>query len=586
MAKPDPRPEGKTKPTQQSPEKRPGHRKATAKPAQGEAVKSAAAVPAGTAVAHGKPVQTAGSAQAGAVPKGTAAAQGTPAGGNGNGDGDKRGLGQEFEEKHGIVAALQESLRQAPAWLASMVVHMAVLLVLGLLVLRIEEPVKQGIIAESLDAEEEVEEINEEQFDEPTNLDMAEMVEQVPTENISETLEVSPNMEEAATATLNVELAEMSDIKALENDLLAKAGQAMGGDFDGRGNNASKKALIARYGGNEHSEKAVEMALEWLAQHQLPDGGWSFDHSMCPTCRGACSHPGSLGNGRLGATGMALLPFLGAGHTHKEGKYKYHVQRGLYYLATNMKPNGAMNESGGSMYSHGIASIAMTEAYAMTQDKTLFAPAQAAVNFIVSAQDRVGGGWRYSPGQAGDTSVVGWQLMALKSGAMGYLAVPPQSVQGATHFLDSVQANSGANYGYTGPGSGAATTAVGLLCRMYLGWKKDHPGMEAGVQGLAKRGPQIGRSCNMYYNYYATQVMHHYEGELWRTWNEKMRDFLVGAQDTTGHQKGSWHYAGGDHGTERGGRLYCTCMSTMTLEVYYRHLPIYRKQASEEDFDF
>jgi hypothetical protein len=41
---------------------------------------------------------------------------------------------------------------------------------------------------------------------------------------------------------------------------------------------------------------------------------------------------------------------------------------------------------------------------------------------------------------------------------------------------------------------------------------------------------------------------------------------------------------GGGHANERGGRLYTTCMATMMLEVYYRHLPIYQKNAADEEF--
>ncbi|MAR12971.1 MAG: hypothetical protein CL681_23765, partial [Blastopirellula sp.] len=203
------------------------------------------------------------------------------------------------------------------------------------------------------------------------------------------------------------------------------------------------------------------------------------------------------------------------------------------------------------------------------------------INHIVYAQDPVGGGWRYQPKQPGDTSAVGWQLMALKSGHMAYLQVPPVTVQGAMRFLDSVQSDSGAKYGYTSPGSGQATTAVGLLCRMYLGWKKDNGALHRGVEFLSQKGPSAN---NMYYNYYATQVMRHFEGEMWDKWNTKMRDSLVNSQIKRGHEEGSWHMGRGDHGSERGGRLYCTSMATMILEVYYRHLPIYGKQAAEEDF--
>ena len=233
----------------------------------------------------------------------------------------------------------------------------------------------------------------------------------------------------------------------------------------------------------------------------------------------------------------------------------------------------------GGMYSHGIASITLCEAYAMTHDKGLYQPAQAAVNFICYAQDPVGGGWRYSPRQKGDTSVVGWQLMALKSAHMAYLRVPGITINKSIAYLDSVAANGGAQYGYTGPATGSATSAIGLLSRMYLGWKKDNPALKKGVAIISKGGHS---KSNMYYNYYATQVMRHWEGEEWEKWNKPIRDWLVATQVKEGPEAGSW-FMGGGHGS-KAGRLYCTSMATMILEVYYRHLPIYRKQSTEEEF--
>jgi hypothetical protein len=164
---------------------------------------------------------------------------------------------------------------------------------------------------------------------------------------------------------------------------------------------------------------------------------------------------------------------------------------------------------------------------------------------------------------------------------MAYLRVPQATVIGAAKFLDSVQAESGAMYGYTGPGAGQATTAVGLLSRMYLGWKKDNPALQRGVEYLSRTGPSKG---NMYYNYYATQVMRHWGGEEWEKWNKELRDWLVSEQNQQGHREGSWYLDAGDHGSDRGGRIYCTSMATMVLEVYYRHMPIYGQSASEDDF--
>jgi hypothetical protein len=469
-----------------------------------------------------------------------------------------------------------------PSWAVSMVVHAVVLLVLALITLPppILDEGRELVVAPEED--ETLEELVEELDDEPLEEINFEVSDELfESEVEEEVLDVSP-FDELESAAVSVELSDIGLEVAPRSDLLNQVGAFSGNALDGRG--SGKGRLVASAGGNDASERAVALGLKWIAEHQMPDGGWSFNHTLAPKCRGQCRNPGNIPEARNGATGMALLPFLGAGQTHKTGKYKDLVKQGLYFLVNNIKVSpqgGSLHEKGGSMYSHGIASIVLCEAYAMTHDKGLYAPAQQALNFIAYAQDPVGGGWRYRPRQAGDTSVVGWQIMAMKSGHMAYLRVPPVTVQKAFRFLDSVQANNGAHYGYTDPAAGReATTAVGLLCRMYLGWKKENPALERGVKWISSKGPS---KSNMYYNYYATQVMRHWEGDRWKKWNDVMRDQLIKSQAQKGHETGSW-FMGAGHVTERGGRLYCTSMATMVLEVYYRHLPIYRKQSTEEDF--
>jgi hypothetical protein len=289
-----------------------------------------------------------------------------------------------------------------------------------------------------------------------------------------------------------------------------------------------------------------------------------------------------MATARNAATGLALLPFLGSGQTHLAGKYRNTICRGLTYLVDHMRrgpQGGALNESGGNMYAHGLASIALCEAYAMTRDEELFAPAQFALDFISFAQDPKGGGWRYKPREKGDTSVFGCQLTALKSGQMSGLRVPPLTMQRASLFLDSVQSDGGSAYGYTEPKSGSeATAAIGLLCRMHLGWKKDNPALQQGVKFLDRHGPS---GANMYFNYYATQVMCRWQGETWIKWDRQMRELLIHSQVKQGHEDGSWFTGRGDNGADPGGRLYCTALATMILEVPYRYLPIYRTQAAD-----
>ena len=277
---------------------------------------------------------------------------------------------------------------------------------------------------------------------------------------------------------------------------------------------------------------------------------------------------------------MALLPFLGAGHTHETGKYQKEVARGLAFLTRFMNTEGKLWEEEGTMYSQALATIALCEVYGMTRDEKLKIPAQMALGYLMEAQISADGGWRYrAEDSRGDTSVTGWALMALKTGKMAELNVNPRSFEGASLFLNSTQTSGGATYGYeAGSREGNATTAIGLLCRMHLGWKRDNEALQRGVKKLAVPGPS---EHDLYYNYYATQVMRHYGGGTWKKWNEEMRENLIAKQAKIGHATGSWYLP--HRWGQQGGRHYCTSMATMILEVYYRNPSIYPTHANTDD---
>lgn len=355
------------------------------------------------------------------------------------------------------------------------------------------------------------------------------------------------------------------------------------GDLAGR--SAQARMMLARaFGGSATSEACVASGLYWLARHQKQDGSWSFDHRSSE-CDDTCSDPGELTESTVAATSMALLCYLGAGHTHESGKYQPQVQRGLNFLLTEFEKSGRTGDmrqtsSGTSgMYAHALATIAFCEAYGMTNDRDVGKVAQACVNFLLAAQNLQNGGWRYQPqSKTSDTSIVGWAVMAMTSAQMAHLAVPERHPNRAGDFLDSVQLEKGAYYGYTHPQKKASTTAIGLLCRMYLGWNRNRPALGDGVEFLSAQGPSRE---NMYFNYYATQVLHHWGGEEWVKWNEVMRHQLISTQTKTGHAAGSW--APRDPHGATGGRLYMTCLAVLTLEVYYRHLPLYQRRSVNAD---
>jgi hypothetical protein len=376
------------------------------------------------------------------------------------------------------------------------------------------------------------------------------------------------------------------------------------GGFGGRSGSTRKK-LLDEFGGNQASERAVAKGLEWFALHQAPDGHWSMHqynqfardkplpHGKTFVCN-CCDQPGgrmTATHDDIAATGFALLPFLGAGETHKpsgkekQADYSKTVGGGLEYLMRKQNHEGFF---GGSMYSHGIATIVMCEAYGLTSDPLLKASAQRGLNYLVGAQDPSGGGWRYQPRSPGDLSVTGWEVMALKSGQMAGLSVPAEVLKKAERFLDSCETSS-KGYSYMpNEGERPPMTAVGMLCRQYMGINPRNPGLLAGVDRLKAVHP--GVSNNIYYEYYATQVMHHMGGDAWKFWNEGIdkdgnqvhkgiRDTFLSRQDTgkdpkRAHQDGSWPT---DRQWPAGGRMMSTSLSVLSLEVYYRHLPLYRR---------
>ena len=352
------------------------------------------------------------------------------------------------------------------------------------------------------------------------------------------------------------------------------------GEFGGR-SEAGRRAAVKKFGGTVESENSVNLGLKWLQSIQRTDGSWSFGDV------GEAGTPGQMGTTDVGATSLALLCMLGGGHTHKTpGPYQNTVAKGLVWLQQSGIHSAAGTDMRGTyqgnsgMYVQGLATICLCEASAMERgDRELLRIALEATRFIEKCQGR-DGGWRYRPrDRRGDTSVVGWQVMALQSAKAGGISVRPSTFSDAKKFLNSVEANDGVYYGYMRPEvRRPTTTAVGLLCRMYLGWRRDKPQLKKGVAYLSEVGP--GRE-DIYYNYYATQVLYHWGGDLWDKWNRQMREHLVATQIKAGPGAGSWDVTD-PHGYA-GGRLYQTALSVLTLEVYYRHLPLYRRLDADEN---
>ncbi|MFW6162238.1 MAG: HEAT repeat domain-containing protein [Planctomycetota bacterium] len=470
------------------------------------------------------------------------------------------------------------ALRKAPAFFLSAVVHAVVLIVLAATAVEYaEEQTFQGVLRVGL-YKGKAEAVEPEPQPEPEPEPEPEpAVEPEPEPQPEPPTPPSPDPEPQVQPEPAV--IEAPPVAAVEGEETAAR------DVFAARSPVRRRQALRRHGGSPGSEKAVDAGLIWLHHHQDPEtGSWT------------------AGDPRLklepGLTGMALLAFLGKGHTHAEpGPYRDTVDRGIDYLLGLQSANGRFGEprlvhaevrNRYLMYHQALATLALAEAHALTRDPKLAGPLRRAVAFLERTQQD-GGGWDYGEALTGrnDTSITGWVLMALKSAHAAGVEVGWQTLFGAMRHLEAkttplgevVYADRSPAQGRRGPGM----VAVGMVCYQILGWPRDS-------ELLARQGDLLLRELpdwekmtrntrdhhlhTMYYWYYGTLAMFNLGGSWWRTWNARLRDGLIARQRKDGEHRGSWDPPRNGFDSV-GGRVYTTALNVLNLEIYYRYLPFY-----------
>jgi hypothetical protein len=445
----------------------------------------------------------------------------------------------------------------ASPWLISSIVHFVLVIVLAYIFFPVKE--KKSVDLEVVYAEAIGEQLQSDildtGFEDPETTDAALSIN---INAVDDPLAAPPQLMDLSPNAVGIS----SDIEA------PSIGLALTGRKEG-----SKKALLGAYGGTATTEASVKLGLEWLKRNQRADGTWSL--------QGPFSNGASTEN-VASATAMALLAFQGAGHTPTSGEYKKTVDKGWKALLAMQDRDGNFVRDAGfnqQLYAQAQATIAICELYGMTNDSQYAAPADLAIRFAIKAQASEGG-WRYQPGVDSDTSVTGWFAMALQSARMAKMNVPQSSLDGISRWLDGVASADGVRYRYQASHEADETmTAEAMLCRQYLGWKRDDERMQQAADYVLSR-PLLYEpgEQNVYYWYYATQFLHNMEGPHWNKWNAVMRQAVPTQQIKSGKEVGSWQ-PHDDRWGPTAGRLYVTCLSIYMLEVYYRHLPLYRGTA-------
>lgn len=365
---------------------------------------------------------------------------------------------------------------------------------------------------------------------------------------------------------------------------------------------------------DEEIEEAVESALNWLSRHQYEGGHWSYDFTSatCPyietpePCENQCSNSGQYTDNKVAATGMALLPFLGAGFGPTHHKYGQVVTEGVNYLlgqVGKIAPGSIVSDNSGSGalgYEHGIGAYALVEALGVCRatgfgqiDQSQLTTAAFAVVARTVACQSARGGWGYSCGSEDDTTVAAWMLQTLM--AARDIGIDYHSIGDGTTdanmmaFLDFVQeevlqdaayGSYGVHYRYGNTKNAFparlyyaedGSRSAGRLARLQLGVPSNAAAMRAGAADELSR-ISGGMEAKSYRNYYAHHFMRRMGGQYWEDWEAAMNTYLLetNPQPTEGHVRGSWNI-GGVTLTSGCARLWDTVSGSMCLEVYYRY---------------
>lgn len=382
----------------------------------------------------------------------------------------------------------------------------------------------------------------------------------------------------------------------------SKNSPAGSGLFKNR-NGDGKAAAIRIHGGGEDTENAVNLALEYLADKQNYDGSWDVKDGF----KSRRDAPWYASDYRGALTALCTLPFLAAGHSPEEGKYKKNVDRSIKWLMKQQSSDGCVSFNNGTqMYTHTVATLALCEAYGLTGDEDIGDVAERAVRFLERSQG-VGGGWDYrgyitsstSRVERNDLSISGWAVLALKSAKAVGIKVNDRTWTSVSDLYDRLSLSSGETYyadrshGELSPTrKGIGMVGVGLTARVVLDRDRFETRNIAAERLLLKQTPDYDRffdksygasnpNFNTFYGWYYSTLgmflMNNGRGPAWEKWNAALKSALLENQVLTGSRKGSWQNDDSWIGPLMGD-LYSTACSALCLEVYYRYNPMHQPE--------
>ena len=310
------------------------------------------------------------------------------------------------------------------------------------------------------------------------------------------------------------------------------------------------------------AQQAIDRGLAYLARTQRKDGSWPTEYGRTTAVVGSCA-----------------LAFLSSGHLPGRGRYGATVERAVSFLLRSARSDGLLYQEGmvGSpMYHHGIAALALAEAWGMCGDADgkLKETLSRAVQLAVATQNRRGG-WRYRPRIADDDmSVTMVQMLALRAARDVGIYVPKQTSDAGLRYIRSCHHEQTGTFSYQPGGRGGlGMTSAGVLS-LQLAGKYDDPQVVEGLKTLLRMffGRKVGTVHYYYYYtlYYASQAVYQAQSSIpwgimaWNAFYPALARELIAKQMATG----AWQSLYDEYGTAQ---------AILMLSIPNRYLPIYQR---------